>query len=171
MITHCCRSVVGELFLVIFAGLLFAQPAASAQGKDKPDLDKIPKKVMDALEARFPEAEIHKWTKEKEGDIVVYDLEFNQRGWKFEADIKEDGTIHNWEKEVAVKDLPDAVKKAVEKRYPKSTPKEIMAITEVKGGKDALEGYEIVLETADKKEVEVTVAPEGKILEDSGENK
>ena len=34
-----------------------------------------------------------------------------------------------------------------------------------------LEGYEIELTTADKKEVEVTVAPDGKILEDSGEKK
>ena len=34
-----------------------------------------------------------------------------------------------------------------------------------------LEGYEILLDTADRKEVEVTVAPDGKIVEDSGEQK
>jgi Putative beta-lactamase-inhibitor-like, PepSY-like len=157
---------VGGLFMAVFAGLLLGQPAASAQEKDK-----IPKKVMDTLMAKFPKAEIHKWTKEKEGDVVVYDLEFKQEGRKFEADIKEDGTIHNWEKEVAVKDVPDAVKKAVEKKYPRSNPKEIMQITAVKNGKEEREGYEIVLETAGKKEVEVTVAPDGRILEDSGNKK
>ena len=52
-----------------------------------------------------------------------------------------------------------------------STMKEIMAITAINDGKEALEGYEIVLETADKKDVEVMVAPGGKILEDSGETK
>jgi uncharacterized membrane protein YkoI len=135
------------------------------------ELDKIPKLVTDALKAKFPNAEIHKWTKEKEGDIVVYDIEFKQQDRKFEADIKEDGTIHNWEKEIAAKDLPEAVMKAVEEKYPKSTLKEIMEITSVKDGKDELEGYEVVLETADKKEVEVTVAPDGGILEDSGEKK
>ena len=41
---------------------------------------------------------------------------------------------------------------------------------EVKGNVDKLESYEIELETADKK-VEVTVAPNGKILEDSTEEK
>jgi hypothetical protein len=128
-------------------------------------------KVMDALKAKFPKAQIHKWTREKEGDIVVYDIEFKQEGRKFEADIKEDGTIHDWEKEIAAKHLPKAVKTAVETKYPKSTPKEIMAVTAVKDGEDSLEGYEIVLETADKKGVEVTVAPDGKILEDSGEKK
>lgn len=141
------------------------------KAKNDLELDKIPKVVMDALKAKFPKAEIHKWTKEKEGDIVIYDIEFKQEGRKFEADIREDGTIYNWEKEVADRDLPEAVKKVVETKYPKSTIKEIMEITAVNDGKDALEGYEIVLETADKKEVEVTVAPDGKILEDSGEKK
>ncbi|UCB52928.1 MAG: PepSY-like domain-containing protein [Candidatus Zixiibacteriota bacterium] len=135
------------------------------------ELDKIPQVVMDALKARFPEAEIHKWTKEKEGDIVVYDIEFKQQDRTFEADIKEDGTIHNWEKEIAAEDLPDAAMKAVEMKYPTSTIQEIMEITAVSEGKEALEGYEVVLETADKKEVEVTVAPDGGILEDSGEEK
>jgi uncharacterized membrane protein YkoI len=162
----------GCLLMVVLAGFMALQPAASAQDKDKLDLDKIPKKVMDALKTKFPRAEIHKWTKEKEGDVVVYDIEFKQEGRKFEADIKDNGTIHNWEKEVAVKYVPDAVKKAVEKRYPGSTPKEIMEITAVKNGKDELEGYEVVLETADKKkEVELTVAPDGKVLEDSGYSK
>ena len=139
--------------------------------KEDLELDKIPQVVMNALKAKFPKAEIHKWTKEKEGDIVVYDIEFKQEGRKFEADIKEDGTIYNWEMEIADKDLPEAVNKVVEKKYSKSTFKEIMEIMAVKGGKDALEGYEIVLETTDKKDIEVTVAPDGIILEDSGETK
>lgn len=139
------------------------------KAKEDLELDKIPKVVMDALKAKFPNAEIHKWTKEKEVDVVVYDIEFKQHDLKFEADIKEDGTIHNWEKEIVAKDLPEAVKNAVEKKYPNSKLKEIMEITSVKDGKDVLEGYEIVLETAESQEVEVTVAPDGKILEDSGE--
>lgn len=158
-------------FMAVLAAFLLAHASVRAQDKEKLGLDKIPKKVMDALKAKFPKAQIHKWTQEKEGDTVVYDIEFKQEGRKFEADIKEDGTIHNWEQETAAKQLPRAVRKAVRTKYPKSTPKEIMVVTAVKDGKDALEGYEIVLETADKKAVEVTVAPDGKILEDSGEKK
>jgi hypothetical protein len=155
----------------VVAGLLLGQPAAGAQDKEKLGLDRIPKKVMDALKARFPKAKIQKWTKEKEGDAVLYDIELTQEGRKFEADISQDGTIHNWEREIAAKDLPKAVRKAVEKKHPKTTLKEIMAVTAVKDGKDVLEGYEIVLETADKKGVEVTVAPDGRIVEDSGAKK
>src|SRR5262249_5161441 len=90
---------------------------------------------------------------------------------KCEADIKEDGTFINYEKEIAAKDLPKAVTEAVEKKYPKAKMKEVMEINEVKGKDEKLEGYEIVLETADKQEVEDTVAQDGKIREDAGEKK
>jgi hypothetical protein len=134
------------------------------------ELNKIPQGVMGALKAKFPEAEIYKWTREKEADTVIYDIEFKQQDRKFEADIKEEGTIHNWEKEIAAEVLPEAVMKAVEKKYPNFTLKEIMEITLVEGGKDVLEGYEIVFETTDKKEVEVTIVPGGILLEeDTGE--
>ena len=154
-----------RLALLLVAGFVLTGAAARADDKE------IPKKVMDALKAKFPKAVIDKWTKEKEGDAVVYDIEFKENGRKCEADIKEDGTYVNYEREIAAKDLPKVVTDAVEKKYPKATMKEIMEIMEVKGKEDKLEGYEINLVTADKKEVEVTVAPDGKILEDSTEEK
>src|SRR5262245_25801756 len=166
----CC--VAGGLVVAVLAGLLVAGSAVRGQDKnDKLDLDKIPKAVMDALKARFPKAEIHKWSKAKEGDDIVYDIEFTQAGRKYEADIKENGTYINYEKEIAVKDLPKVVRKAVDMRYPKATLKEVMEITAVMGKAEKLEGYEIVLTTADNRQVEVTVAPDGKILEDSGAKK
>lgn len=151
-------------------GLVLVATIAPAQ--EKIDPDKIPKKVLDALKTKFPKAEILKCTKEKEGGNIIYDLECKQEGRKCEADIKEDGTILNYEKEIGAKDLPEAVTKAVDKKYPNATLKEVMEITEVKEDKEKLEGYEITLVTADKKNVEVTVAPDGKILEeDTGEKK
>jgi len=45
----------------------------------------------------------------------------------------------------------------------------IMGTMIPRAGKDALEGYEITLETADGNTAEVLVAPDGKILEDSAE--
>lgn len=132
-------------------------------------LDQIPQVVMDALKAKFPDAEIHKWDREKEGDIVVYDFEFKQVGQNFEADIQENGMIHNWEKAIEVTDLPEAVRATIDEMYPGATLKEIMEITEVKGTDEKLEGYEVVVEIPDKGETEITIAPDGTILEDSGE--
>ena len=158
-------------FTVLFAVLLLFTVGGRAQDNAKPGHERVPEKVMEGLKAKFPKAEIDKWTKEKEGDMVVYDIEFKQEGHHFEADIKEDGTIHNWEKAIEAKDLPAAVLKAVDKNYPKADIKEVMQVTAVKNGKDKLEGYEIGLQTADKKNVEVTIAPDGKVLEDSGVKK
>ena len=160
---------LGWVAAAVAAGLVLA--VAASQAEDKVDPDKIPKAVMDSLKAKFPKPEITKCTKEKEGGAVVYDIEFKQDGRKCEADIKEDGTMLNFEKEIALKDLPEAVTKAVEKKYPKSTLKEAMEVTEIKDKKEVMDGYEITLETADKKSVEVVVSPDGKIKEDSGEKK
>jgi uncharacterized membrane protein YkoI len=159
-----CRGLLSAAVAAVF---VLAGSIARADDKEK----EVPKKVMDALKAKFPKAVIDKWTKEKEGDAIVYDIEFKEEGRKCEADIKEDGTIVNYEREIAVKDLPKAVTEAVEKKYPKATLKEVMEITEIKGKEEKLEGYEINLVTADKKEVEVTIAPDGKVLEDSSEKK
>jgi hypothetical protein len=126
---------------------------------------------MNALTAKFPQAKIDKWSKEKENGKDVYDIEFKQGERKFEADIFADGTIHNWEQQVAQKDLPAAVVQTVNRRFPKATMKEIMAVTEVTAGKERLEGYEIVVQRAMKKDVELTVAPDGKILEGPGAEK
>jgi hypothetical protein len=46
-----------------------------------------------------------------------------------------------------------------------------MEITDVKDGKESLHGYEIIVVTEDKKEVEITVAADGKILEEPKEEK
>ncbi len=137
-----------------------------AAAQDKVQDKDIPKKVMDALKSKFPKAAIEKCTKEKEGDDVIYDIEFKENGRACEADIKEDGTYINFEKAIAAKDLPAAVTKAIEGKFPKATLKEIMEETEVKGKDEKLSAYEVVLVTAEKKTVEIRLAPDGKILEE-----
>lgn len=165
------ESAMRGAFLAVVTGLLLAPIACTRveergeRSEDTLDLDQIPGQVTAALNARFPGAEIQQWTREEEDGIVIYDFEFLQQGRKREADIGEDGTIHNWESEIAAEELPDAVTAAVETEYPGSTYREIMAITAVVEGAEALEGYEIVFEAADGAVIEVTVAPDGAILE------
>jgi hypothetical protein len=149
--------------------LLLVMTARAPAQEEVVSPDKIPKAVMDALLAKFPQAKIDKCTKAKEGDDVVYDIEFKQEARKCEADIKENGNYINYEKAIAAGDLPKAVRDAIEKKYPKATLTEAMEETEVMGKAEKLSAYEVVLVTADKKDVEVRLSPEGKILEDTGE--
>ena len=152
------------LFLSIGASNVRAQDEAVPQNE-------IPKAVMDALLARFPKAMIDKCTRAKEGADLVYDIEFKQDGRKCEADITSNGMYINYEKAIDEKVLPKAVSQAVRNRYPKSSLKEIMEETEVKGKGEKLSAYEVVLRTAEKQEVEVRVSPGGEILEDTGKAK
>jgi uncharacterized membrane protein YkoI len=165
------KLLTAGLSIVVIAGFLVTPAPVRSQDKDKLQLDKIPKRVMQTLETTFPKAAIQKWTMEKENGAVVYDIEFTQEGVKFGADILENGTISNWEMAIPSEELPEPARDAVAAKYPGVVWKEIMQVTNVKDGKDVLEGYEILLQTADNKEVEVTVSPDGKILEDSSEEK
>lgn len=126
--------------------------------------DKLPKAVMDAIKGRFPDAQITSAEKETEDGKVVYDIELKSQGKKYEMDIQENGTIVEIEKEVAAKNLPEAVKKALEAKYPKATIKEIMEVNKVKGKTETPDHYEVVLVTAEKKEVEVEVSLDGKTV-------
>src|SRR5262245_17510583 len=121
--------LLGTSALFLFVGTAMAR----AQEEVVPS-DKIPKAVMTALLAKFPKAKIDKCTKAKEGDDVVYDIEFKQDGRKCEADIKENGTYINYEVAIEAKELPKVVRDAIDKKYPKATLKDIMEEKEVKGG-------------------------------------
>jgi uncharacterized membrane protein YkoI len=145
-----------------------AEEKAPAKTAEKIPVDKIPKAVMDAIKGRFPDAEITSAEKETEDGKVVYDIELKSKGKKYEMDIQEDGTIIEIEKEVAAKDLPEAVTKAIEAKYPRSKLVEIMEVNKVKDKKETPDHYEVVLETADKKKIEVIVSLDGKTIKEEG---
>lgn len=163
---------VGGLLATLAAGPSFpAAPVLAQEEARATDRGEIPGVVMNALKARFPEAEIRQWAREEEDGVVLYDIEFEQAGRKFEADIEEDGSYKNFEKEIALADLPEAVRQAFERRYPGATATEIMEGTEVSGEEERVAEYEIVFETTEGKRMELTLALDGEILEveeDSG---
>ena len=166
--------IIGKLAVGVVAGLvLFATVATADDKKDekKITLDKAPRAVQDALKKRFPKAEVTGIEKETEDGKVVYDIELKQEGRKYEMDVLENGTIIEIEKEIAAKDLPEAVAKGIEGKYPKSTLKEVMEKYQVKDGEEKLTEYEVTLETADKKTKEVTVSLDGKTIKGEGEEK
>lgn|SRR5262245_5249699 len=146
--------------------VLLSLPAAPARAQDeKVDLDKIPEKVMATLKAKFPGAKITAATKAKENNETIYDIEMTKDGKKCECDLKENGTIVNFENEIAVKDLPTAVVKAVQAKHANCKLKEAMVTMVIKDGKDVIDGYEVLIDTADNKEVELTVSPDGSKIE------
>lgn len=159
------------LFAVALAVLLAGASARAEDKKDKGKPEALPKKVADALKAKFPGAVIDEWSQDTKDGKVVVDVDFTQGKQKFEAEMLEDGTILEWEKEIDSKSVPKAVRDALDKKYPNATLKGAEEVYAVKGGKDVLTGYEIDIVLADKKEVELLIAPDGKILKEDAEKK
>lgn len=147
--------------VVISFGLCTAASAAD----EKVDPDKLPQKVKDTLKTRWSTAKITVATKTMEDGAVVYDIEMTQDGKKREADIREDGSIVNFENQIAIKDLPKAVADAVKAKHPDATIKEAMETLVIKDGKDVVDEYEVLLTTGDNKEVELTVSVDGTKIE------
>src|ERR1700736_6594803 len=100
--------------------LVAAAPAARADDEDKVDLDKLPKAVVDAVKARFPDAELKGASKETEDGKTFFEVEIVNKKVELDVELTTDGDITEIEKDIDVKDLPKAVSKALEEKYPKA---------------------------------------------------
>ncbi|HEX3152696.1 MAG TPA: PepSY-like domain-containing protein [Gemmataceae bacterium] len=169
------RGIIGGCVAIALIGVITVGVAVAVDEKDKKEekiaADKLPKAVAEAVKSHFPNAEFTSITKETEGTKVVYDIELKQKGVKHEMDIQEDGTILEIENEIAAKDLPAPVTKALEAKYPKSTLKEAMEVNKVTGKELKLLHYELTVVTAEKKTIEVLITADGKTVTEEKEEK
>lgn len=130
--------------------------------------DKLPRAVADAVKTRFPDGKITSAEKEAEGGKVVYDIELTSGGIKYEMDMLGDGTIVEIEKEI--KEVPAAVAKAIQGKYPKAKIVEVMERSKVKDKKETPTDYEVTIEDGGKKH-EVIVSLDGKSVKTEAEEK
>jgi uncharacterized membrane protein YkoI len=159
-----CLSVLVAVVLVLAA-------AAARADEEKVPLDKVPKAVTDAVKARFPNAKLLGAEKEKEAGKTVYEIAIEHKEQKIEVTLTPEGTIVEIEKQIAARDMPKAVSEALEGKYPKATYKMIEEVIKVKGGKEKVEYYEVLLVSAEGRRFEVSVAPDGKVLKTEDKNK
>jgi hypothetical protein len=138
---------------------------ASLAGQEKVTADKLPEKVAQALKRRFPAAQVQQITRETEDGKVVYDIELLEGGTKHEMDCRDDGAIVDIQNEIPVKDLPAAAVTAITAKHPGSRIKEVGEILVVRGTQETRDHFEVLIEDANQKVVELTVALDGKILE------
>ena len=151
-------------------------------------LDKLPKAVVESIKKMFPDAEMKSATKEvvkdeddddddaktetddkdtddkdekdEDDSEVIYEVTLSEKGKTIDVTVDEEGDIEEVERSIELKELPRLVADALAKQFPKSTLKSAEAIYEVEDGEMEFEGYEVILETADKKEIEADVEVE-----------
>ena len=137
--------------------------APKEDGEQSVEPKELPKGVLEAAKKLFPDAVVVGAAREKDGERTVYEVEFKLKGMTIDVMLSEKGVVELVEKQIAIKSLPEAVSKGVEEKYPKSTVKLAEELFKVAEGKQTLDVYEVLVETADKKRVELKLSPQGKI--------
>jgi Peptidase propeptide and YPEB domain len=158
------RTILGRFGATSVAAALLLAAAARADDKkpEKMTLDKAPKAVQDAFNARFPGGEVTSLTKETDAGKVIYDIELKHKGRKYEMDVQEDGTVLEVEKEKDLKEVPAALAKTVDAKFPKAKIQVIMEVNLVKGKVETPDHYEVTVTTADNKTEEILITLDGK---------
>lgn len=148
--------------LLMLALLVFLSSVLQADDEKLP-LDKVPGPVKEAIKKRFPAAKVVGAEKESANNKVTYELNLKDNGQSIDVIVTPEGVIETIEKEIAAKDLPKVVAAAVASKYPQATYQKYEEVYKIKEGKETLEYYEVIIDTSEKKGLEVEITPEGKI--------
>ena len=149
-------------------GMLLLLPVAAVCADEEISLDKVPPPVMDAVKARFKDAEVTGAAREMDQEKVVYEVTLQFKGQKIDVILAPEGEILLIEKAIARGDLPTAVAKALDDKYPKATYKIVEEVIKVEKKEEKLEYYEARLVTAERKDLEVKLATDGRIVKEEG---
>jgi hypothetical protein len=145
------------------AGLLVLLAAlGTARAEDRLTFDKLPKAVQDAVKAKYPAAKVLYATKEMAGGKTSYEVYMKHKGKGLDVTFSAAGEVEVVEQEIDAKDLPKKVRAAVDKKYPKASFTKVEEIRKASGGKMVVDVYEVLFK-ADKKTVEMTIAPDGEV--------
>ena len=155
-----CITWLGAGSILALLILAVAAPAES----DSVRLNMVPLPVLDAVRARFKDARLTGADKEVQDGKVIYEIAIKHEGRNIDVTLTPEGAILLIKKQIAAKDLPARVSKALEGTYPQGTYKELEEVITVQGHQERLAYYEVVLVTAQKKTVEVKVSAEGEIV-------
>jgi len=116
---------------------------------------KVPQKVTDAFAQKFPTAKSVKWDKES---TTEWEAEFKMNKVEYSANFLEDGTWKETEHEIAERDLPAPVKKALSESFPGFKTEE-MEMSETAAGTV----YEFKIEK-EEMDMEVAIDASGKVI-------
>lgn len=120
-----------------------------------------PTEVTTAFSQKFPTAKKVKWDKENETE---WEAEFKMNGKEFSANFTSEGIWKETENEISQAEIPLAVKQTLESEFAGYKIEE-SEISETAAGKV----YEFALEK-DESELEVGIAPDGKVMKKEVKN-
>ncbi len=122
----------------------------------------VPKQVLDAVDKKFPGAQLIGATREKEGQEIHYNITLKHTKEDYEVCLTSTGEIVEIAEDIYPKEMPVAVHMTINKRYPRATIKDAAEITHLTDNHRI--SYWAEIHTTDSRIVEMTLEPNGKIL-------
>jgi hypothetical protein len=151
-------------FLVPVSFLLFLATATVKGDEEKIALDKLPKVVVQMVKKAYPKAEMKEAVKEVANDKTSYEVMVKDGETDITITLTSEGAITLIEKEIPLKSVPKVVMAAVMAKYPKAKPTKAEKLFKIVEGKEAFDKYEVIIDADDKKDLEVYVTEDGKIV-------
>ena len=144
--------------------LMACLPAAVASEERGSTIKDIPQPVLEAvhevLQKVYPAAKELEYEEESVDGKIAYEVQFKDKGKKFELLYSADGALIETEEEIRISKLPKAVVKSIKKEHPHAKLKEAEQILNPDG---TVRAYEV--EFSDSKKVfELEIDPSGVIL-------
>jgi hypothetical protein len=155
--------------LFVFAALaslvacLLTAGSARADG-EKVALDKLPKPVVDTINAKWPKCVMKHATVDKVDGKAVYEVGLNFEKLHLHAVVAADGKLQEIHRSIDVKDLPAKVAKAVAAKYPKL---KIEGAEEQTNAEGKVIGYEVEVELNATMVVIIQLDAAGKIQKET----
>ena len=139
-------------------GVLGPAPQLRAQSETIP-VREVPREVVDAVKAKFPDAQMQEAKKKVENGKTFYAIGLTSKGAERSALLTDKGKIVELKKVIPASELPPKAAEAIYASYPNSTTKKAKKVTEYKEEKS----FEVEVIAADKQTKKLVVDAEGKI--------
>ncbi len=147
--------------------LLLIVPALAAAQEESIPVSKLPPEIRSAVAARYPTARMTGAAKETEDGKTFFEVTIKLNGKNIDVTATQSGELTLIEREMSRKDLPAAVLKLLDEKYPKAKFHLVEDVSTVSGAGATLSYYEVQLTDANKQLLEVQVAVDGsKILKE-----
>jgi hypothetical protein len=155
--------IATRLGLAAAAAMLVLATAAHADDEDeKIPLSQVPAKVMQALKAKYPKAEVLTAGKGDQDGTKVFEFELKEGDSKWEAAFTPDAKFAGSEEVLKEAAVPAPVRKAFHAKYPGADVETIEKAVSVEDNAEKVV-YEFIMKTA-KGKVEAVFDPTGKFL-------
>ena len=118
--------------IAIFPLVLVSAVGTIRTDEQKIDVKDLPKAVLAAVKAKFPEGKVTGAAKEEEGGKVTYEVALEDKNSKIDVAVSAKGKILEVEKTIDEQKLPKAVAATLAARYPKARPKKSSSMTKTR---------------------------------------